>query len=125
VSETAPRRIRVALALACGMLLACTQAAAAAEREGLRDPLRPPMAGAEAPPGPDPADWRLSSTLIAEGRRVAIINGRVVGAGQTVDGARVLEVGPGRVRLRVGETRFTIRSTTPSVRSTPAKEAEQ
>lgn len=85
----------------------------------LRDPLKPPTHRAQptAEAAVDPADWRLASTLIADGRRVAVINGQVAAPGATVDGARVLAVERGRVRLRVGAEEFTIRSSTPSIRS--------
>jgi hypothetical protein len=93
--------------------------------DDLRDPLRPPVQQQPAAANPvnvNPADWRLASTLVADGRRVAVINGRVVAPGQSVDGARVLAVSRGEVRLRVGDQRFTIRSSTPSIRTTRGEE---
>lgn len=86
-----------------GMLLAGLLAAGAAwGQSGFGDPTRPtslsepePEAAAAAP-GPR---WRLQSTLVAEDRRVAVINGRTVAQGARVDGARLLEVRPDGVTL--------------------------
>lgn len=116
------RSLRLWSALAALVLLLGVPLMAAAE---LRDPLKPPapeQPAAAATTQVDPADWRLASTLVAEGRRVAVINGRVVGPGQTVDGARVVSVGRGEAHLRVGDQRFTIRSSTPSIRTTRGEE---
>ena len=115
------RSLRLWSALAALVLLLGLPLMAAAE---LRDPLKPPAPKqpAAATTQVDPADWRLASTLVSEGRRVAVINGRVVGPGQTVDGARVVSVGRGEAHLRVGDQRFTIRSSTPSIRTTRGEE---
>lgn len=75
----------------------------------LRDPLRPPVTVSASPASSfNAAAWRLSSTLVAEGRRVAIINGRTVRVGDRVGGARVLAIDAGRVRLDYRGRRFTI-----------------
>ncbi len=65
----------------------------------LEDPMRPP--GGTASTGSPAADTRfvLSSTLIARERRSAIINGRHVSVGDTISGARVVEILPAQVRL--------------------------
>lgn len=105
---------RVLLATA---LAAAAPLAAAAADAGLRDPLRPPGWGdAAAADGFDAGAWRLVSTLIADGRRVAIVNGRAVRAGDIVGGARVLAIAPGRVQLDYRGRRFTIRRHTTRVR---------
>ena len=56
----------------------------------LRDPMRP--AGAPAAARPAPVYTLKLEGIIAGVKRVAIINGRLVRAGDTVNGARVLEV---------------------------------
>jgi len=60
----------------------------------LEDPTRPPGAsllsagtGIEAQKG-----WNLTSILVSEGRRLAIINGRTVRQGQKVGNARVVKI---------------------------------
>lgn len=82
---------------------------AVAANAELRDPLRPPgPVSASAPSSFNAAAWRLSSTLVAEGRRVAIINDRPVRVGDRVGGARVLAIDAGRVQLDYRGRRFTI-----------------
>jgi len=78
-----------------------------ARGDAVPDPTRPPTA-AEIRAWRGTADaretqWRLESVLISDRRRVAVINGHTVGAGDTVDGARVLAIEPGRVRLDAGD----------------------
>lgn len=102
--------------LALALVTAATVAAADTDAD-LRDPLRPPDWGeSDAGDGFDAGAWRLASTLIAEGRRVAIVNGRIVRAGEVVGGARVLAIAPGRVELDYRGRRFTVRRETPRVR---------
>ncbi len=94
-------------------------ALAAAQDDALRDPFRPPGWGeAEAPADDfDAGAWRLESTLTSNGRRVAIINGRAVRAGDRVGGARVLRIEPGAARLNYDGREFTVRRETTRVRS--------
>ena len=74
--------------------------------EVLKDPTRPPThrnnplnaSGTKAAPR-----WTLSSTLIAPARRLATINGKTVGVGQNIAGARVVAIEPSRVALRDGD----------------------
>lgn len=104
------RRILLALALVAAL-------PAAAAEDGMRDPLRPPDRGPSGGgDGFDAGAWTLASTLIAEGRRVAIVNGRPVRTGDVVGGARVLAIAPGRVELDYRGRRFTIRRQTTRVR---------
>lgn len=92
---------------------ACVVAGPAAAQE-LADPMRPPDAGAPAetaagpPPEPRPA-LRLQSTLVANGRRSAVISGRSVREGGRIEGVRVVAIGPSTVRLRDGRGAFTLR----------------
>lgn len=74
--------------------------------EVLKDPTRPPShrySGIEAPGTKAAPRWILSSTLIAPARRLATINGKTVGVGQKIGGARVLEINPSHVALRDGD----------------------
>jgi MSHA biogenesis protein MshK len=59
----------------------------------LRDPMRPAGASAApAPARPAPVHTLKLEGVIAGAKRVAIVNGRLVRAGDTVAGARILEV---------------------------------
>lgn len=97
-----------------------TAAAAGASGTDMRDPLRPPgyieSTGTTAAPAFDAGAWKLAYTLVSQGRRVAIINGDNVSAGDVVAGARVIAIEPGRAVLDYNGRRFTIRRTNPSVR---------
>lgn len=87
-------------------------AGAAGAQQGLGDPTRPTSLAEPEPvartaqSGPR---WRLQSTLVAEERRLAIINGRTVGPGDRVDGATVREVRRDGVTLEVDGRRIELR----------------
>ena len=49
---------------------------------------------------PAPARWHLQSTLVAADRRLAVVNGETVAVGDTIRGARVLQITPYAVRLQ-------------------------
>jgi hypothetical protein len=76
------------------------------------DPTRPPSLGA-AKSAPSAGKhkrprWLLSSTLIAAERRSAVIDGRVVVRGDRINGATVVTIEPGSVRLRARGKEFTL-----------------
>jgi len=79
--------------------------------EVLKDPTRPSghrnnhqgASGTKAAPR-----WTLSSTLIAPTRRLATINGKTVGVGQDIAGARVVAIEPSRVALRDGDKEIVL-----------------
>jgi len=105
---------RATLALA---LILPSGVGAAAEEAQRRDPLRPPGAVQQATRSTFDADaWRLAYTLVADGRRVAIINDRTVRAGDWVGGARVLAIERGSARLDYRGRKFTIRRPVTRVR---------
>ena len=85
------------------LLLAAAKVVSA---QAFRDPMRP----AGATPAPTraaaPAALRLEG-VIDGAQRVAIVNGRVVRAGDVVNGAQVLEILPHGVRLsRAGKVQL-------------------
>ena len=107
MSERARKFSLLPLLLAAAML-----APAALAQQGLGDPTRPtsldepePVAKA-ARAGPR---WRLQSTLVADSRRLAVINGRAVAEGERIDGATVREVRQGGVTLEVEGRRVELR----------------
>ena len=78
--------------------------------EVLSDPTQPPgvqLSGKNAGIKSAPR-WVLSSTLIAPARRLATINGKTVGVGDQINGARVLAIEPARVALRKSGKQFVV-----------------
>ena len=88
------------------LLLSMTARAAVADR--LVDPTRP----ADARPttnGETLAAVRVEAILQSDGRRLAIVNGKVVRAGDRVGAIQILEVNADGVRYsRAGETRTAL-----------------
>lgn len=81
-------------------------------RAAMDDPTRPPSLGAaKSVPSTGKHQrprWLLSSTLIAAERRSAVIDGRVVVRGDRINGATVVSIEPGSVRLRARGKEFTL-----------------
>ncbi len=106
MSDTLVRPAAVVLGLA---LLA---GAAATPAQPLGDPTQPTALDAPEPTERRAASgprWRLQSTLVADNRRLAIINGRTVGPGDRIDGALVREVRQEGVTLEVEGRRVELR----------------
>ncbi|MEF8834060.1 MAG: hypothetical protein V5A42_04280 [Halofilum sp. (in: g-proteobacteria)] len=100
--------------------LALATAVTHADDDELHDPFMPPGWGETSAPAEEAFNasaWTLESTLTADGRRVAIINGRAVRPGDYVGGARVLGVERGSARLDYNGQRFTIRRPATQVRT--------
>jgi hypothetical protein len=98
--ERLPATVMMAVALLLG--------ASAVVAGDLGDPTRPsylPPATQGSPKEHAPA-WRVESIIVSAGRRLAVVNGRVVGVNDQVAGARILEILPYEVRLEYqGEIR--------------------
>lgn len=81
-------------------------------QSGFGDPTRPTSLSEPEPErervveGPR---WRLQSTLVADQRRLAVINGRTVVQGSQVDGARLVEVRQDGVTLEADGQRIDVR----------------
>lgn len=92
-------RMLMAVALAGGLAPVGAEAA-------VPDPTRPATAAEvrawSGRGGERFSAWRLESVLIADSRRVAVINGDRVGVGDLVNGAEVVAIDAGRVTLRTG-----------------------
>ncbi|MGH8442345.1 MAG: hypothetical protein ACRETF_05525 [Nevskiaceae bacterium] len=97
---------------ACAAALVAVIAAGGAPAQQLGDPTQPTrmdepqQAARAAQSGPR---WRLQSTLVADDRRLAVINGRTVAQGERIDGATVRDVRPGGVTLEVEGRRVELR----------------
>jgi MSHA biogenesis protein MshK len=84
--------MKLRLRIICALLLAGTVHA-----DGIRDPMRPAGAAPRvAKPATQPS-LKLEG-IIAGGSRVAIVNGRLVRAGDSIGSARILEVFANGVR---------------------------
>jgi MSHA biogenesis protein MshK len=81
------------------LLLAGTVQAAAAER--LADPTRPAHAKPSAP-APSAAEMRLEAVMKSGDRHVAVVNGRVVRAGDRIGDVQIEEITSDAVRYRRG-----------------------
>lgn len=88
------------------LLLAFSTATLAAP-PALEDPTRPSYLREPVErTRPSAPSWRVESILVSSGRRLAVINDRVVGVDDHVNGARVLEILPYEVTIEYrGERR--------------------
>jgi MSHA biogenesis protein MshK len=84
---------RLSLLPLCALLLA-----SAAHADGIRDPMRPAGVAPGAPRALNVQTLRLEG-VIGTVNRVAIINGRLVRAGESVGGVKILEVFANGVRF--------------------------
>lgn len=86
--------------------------APAAQGEPVDDPMRPPVRESAASPADPHPGWSLTSVLIAEDRRLAIINNRVLREGESVADARVVRIEADHVLIRHedGEQRLSLRT---------------
>lgn len=112
----------IAAMCALTALFAGSSASQAALAQALRDPMRPPAA-AEASAlqgaGAAPAAARLQSVLISPGRRVAVIDGRVVRLGERVGDATLVAISESQVVLQRADARETLKLN-PVVEKKPA-----
>jgi len=60
--------------------------------------------------------WILSSTLIANYRRHAVINGQIVVVGQRIQNARIISIHPNEVVLATKQKRFHIKMLTNKIK---------
>ena len=93
------------------LLIALAALPFAMPAQGLSDPTAPevaPSVQAGATPSAAGGGWQLQFTLVAPGRRVAIINGVMVREGDVVAGASVVSIGPGHVLLKAKGRRMRV-----------------
>lgn len=96
------KRIRLAI----GLILSAQAGAVGA----LSDPTQPADYGVPASGGAARARGPvLQSTFVAPDRKRAVIDGRSVGVGDTVNGARVVDIRPYEVVLRQGGRETSLR----------------
>lgn len=90
------------------VLLAALGTGHALGTENLPDPTRPATFGAASPAAVKAPSYSVSSVVIGSDRRLAVVNGQTVSEGDRVDGARVVAVLAGGVRLQRGGREFTV-----------------
>ena len=79
--------------------------------------MRPPTAGERTSSTNSKAPrWEVTAILVSSGRRLAMVNNRLLGVGATVDGARVKAIYGNAVELDIGDRALVIRPAVPSVR---------
>ncbi len=100
--------------LIVGMALAAV--VSDADDDVLRDPTRPVTAVEVTTPARPAARYVVSAIFVGPDRRVAVVNGRTVGLGDRVGGARVVDIAPDRLILAVGGKTLTARLATTKVR---------
>lgn len=77
---------------------------ATAQAQTMRDPTRPPGASAlRAAPGAAPGGLVLQSILISPERKAAVISGKVVGPGESVDGYMLVAIAEDEAVLKNGD----------------------
>lgn len=92
------------------ILIGFSSVLASAAAQDLPDPTRPPGAKVSSSTNPKRAqNWTLSSTLITNGRRNAIINGQLVTIGQIINHAKVISIQPNEVWLLHKQKRIRIK----------------
>ena len=110
-------------ALLAGVL--CMAASAVVAREpAVTDPTQPPaLVSAPVAAAASAAGMRLYSTRVSDEGWVALINDRIVSVGSRINGAEVVSIEPGIVRLRRGDDTLTLQLEWPGVKS-PVKSGE-
>ncbi|MBI2319412.1 MAG: MSHA biogenesis protein MshK [Betaproteobacteria bacterium] len=88
------------------LTLALAVAAGGGYAQAMQDPMRPPAVAAS--PGsaaaPAPPGMILQSTLLSNGRRIAMIDGKPMEVGARIGDAKIVAIGPASVTLREGKT---------------------
>lgn len=85
--------------------------------DDMDDPMRPPQGGsANVEHKAEGPRWTVTGILISPERRLAMINDRLIGIGEKVDGARVLNIYGNGVELDIGGRSVVLRPITGSLR---------
>ncbi len=89
---------RVSARLMTVLMLSLISITVTADYRGMRDPTKPLRFVAESQ---GLASLSLHSVLISEERKFAVINGKQVKEQELINGAKVIAIQPGRVRLLI------------------------
>ena len=80
-----------------------------ARAETDRDPTRPYSAQAVVSPGSTTSAFNVSAIFVSKVRRIAIVNGRRVTEGDSINGAVVVEINKDALRLNLNGKEITTR----------------
>ncbi len=113
MSSNASKRFRFSILLTVTVLVSVLAIPSPGFARGeLRDPTRPPnsfdIQHVDSTASVASA-YELSAILVARGRRIAVINGRPVEAGDRVDDAQVVNILRDKVILRASSGEITLR----------------
>lgn len=93
--------------IATAALLLSVAPTASAESD--RDPTRPYSAPPVVSPGSSSSTFNVSAIFVSKARRVAIVNGRRVTEGDSINGAIVVEINKDALRLNLHGKELTTR----------------
>jgi MSHA biogenesis protein MshK len=98
------------IAVLCSVPALALGMAAPAGGQALTDPMRPAdLSSASAAEAAGVAPSRLQSVLISSNRKLAVIDGRTVPLGGSIDGATLVAIRESEVVLRKGDARETLK----------------
>lgn len=80
-----------------------------ASAEPDRDPTRPYSAPSLVSPGSSTSAFNVSAIFVSKARRIAIVNGRRVTEGDSINGAIVVEINKDALRLNLNGKELTTR----------------
>jgi MSHA biogenesis protein MshK len=92
---------------------------------GLTDPTRPLEYTAASTPQHLQSDLVLTSVVISGETKTAVINGERLSEGQSVDGARIISIQPGRAILRKGNRTRELKVHQSNVRQLATKSSKR
>jgi hypothetical protein len=84
--------------------------------ETMSDPMRPPQSGSAPQRATGDPRWTVTGILISSERKLAMINDRLIGVGESVDGARVRNIYGNGVELDIGGRSIVLRPVAGSLR---------
>jgi type II secretory pathway component PulC len=107
-----------------GIIVFCIALPLSAGAADLVDPMRPPVVAATKAKSESAAPkWEVTGILISPDRRLAMINDRLYGLGEKVDGAKVKAIQSDSVELDIGGRSVHLKPVTRSLRRVNEKES--
>ena len=96
-------------------------AATSPDSGGLTDPTRPvdylPPSALPQNASDEFMNWHVTAVRIGKNDKSAVLNGKIVRAGDIVDRARIVEIGPGMIVVDIDRKRLELRLHGPNVKT--------